>query len=72
MMDQIKRNKNKVPHIDFSLRLDSYHASDQTCLHCRKDVLSSHLYIDSINKIKEKIAAKKNNKVNEEQSLNSS
>ena len=72
MMEQIKKNKNKVPVIDFSLRLDSYHASDETCLHCRKDVLSSHLYMDSINKIKAKIAAKKNNKANEEQSLNAS
>ena len=71
-MEQIKKNKNKVPVIDFSLRLDSYHASNGTCLHCRKDVLSSHLYMDSINKIKAKIGAKKNNNVNEEQSLNAS
>jgi hypothetical protein len=42
-LEKISKNKRKVPPIDFSLRLDSYHASDQSCLHCRKDVLRKHL-----------------------------
>ncbi|TNV83206.1 hypothetical protein FGO68_gene7035 [Halteria grandinella] len=44
---EIKKNKNKVPPIDFALRLDSYHSSDTGCLHCRKDVLSDHMYVDN-------------------------
>lgn len=46
-LEEIKRSKRRVPPIDFGLRLDTYHASDQSCLHCRKDVLSNHLYVDS-------------------------
>ena len=46
-LQEIKRNKGKVPPIDFNLRLDSYHTDHQRCLHCTKDVFSQSMYRDS-------------------------
>ena len=48
-MFQIRKEQKRVPAIDFSLRLDAYHTNDN-CLHCKRGVLESYLYTNSLGK----------------------
>eukprot|EP00347_Sterkiella_histriomuscorum_P008866 403343442 len=43
-MFEIKKNQKKMPRIDFTLKLDAYHASGDNCLHCKRNALHPHIY----------------------------
>ena len=50
-MFDIKKNKHKMPEIDFELKLDSYHSNAANCLHCKRGVLDDFLLKDGKSKV---------------------